>query len=474
MEAHQTEKKNSNNKFLTWFKTSITARLLVMGALVLLLMIPLTLIQELIKEREQRQQSVVNELNDKWGNEILLYGPILKVPYKTYEETVKYDEETKKTFKEQRTILKYGYFFPNTLDITADVKTSKKKRNNFDTAVFTSEIAASGSFETPDFLSKSIADEDIVWEKATLLIKTTNLKGLKSEVKLNLNGNVYGFETNFNAQHNSYPQLDELESTHIALADVPKTSAQAFDFKLMYNGSKSIKFIPIGKVTNVQMTSDWKDPSHTGNFITQSERVTENGGFEANWKLLNTNRSFSQQFFQTLPNLNQYAFGTKFIIPLDEYQKSERSAKYGFLVIGLTFLVFFLIQTLSKISIHPFQYLMIGIALVMFYTLLISISEHSSFLKAYLIAGIAVIVMITLYSKSILKNWKFPLFIGTSLTALYGFIFVIIQLENYALLVGSIGLFLILGIVMFVSRKIDWGFDSAQPANLNSQLATNS
>jgi inner membrane protein len=144
------------------------------------------------------------------------------------------------------------------------------------------------------------------------------------------------------------------------------------------------------------------------------------------------------------------------MVMVDEYQKSERSAKYGFLVIGLTFLIFFLIQTMSKIDIHPFQYLMIGLALTMFYTLLVSISEHSNFLKAYLVAGISVVVLITLYSKSILKNLKFPLFICLSLTALYTFIYVIIQLENYALLVGSIGLFLILAIVMFVSRKIDW------------------
>ena len=119
-------------------------------------------------------------------------------------------------------------------------------------------------------------------------------------------------------------------------------------------------------------------------------------------------------------------------------------------------LLFFLIQTLSKINIHPFQYLMIGLALVMFYTLLVSISEHSNFLKAYLIAGVSVVLLITLYSKSILKTIKFPAFIGFSLTALYAFIYIIIQLENYALLVGSIGLFIILAIVMFVSRKIDW------------------
>ncbi|WP_046757326.1 cell envelope integrity protein CreD [Kordia jejudonensis] len=461
---HQTENyRNNKGKFSTWMKTSITARMAMMGALILLLMIPLTLIQKLIKEREFRQQDVVEEINDGWGNSILLYGPILKVPYKTYEETVKYDAETEQTYKEKRTILKHAFFFPKKLNFNADVKASPKKRNNFESAVFTANIVASGNFEIPDFSSKSITDEDIVWEKATLLIKTTNLKGLKSEVALNLNGTTYGFETNFSANNSYKNSLNELESSFLAVKDVPKAGESSFNFSLTYNGSESIQFIPIGKITDVKMTSDWQDPSHIGNFITQDEHETENGGFEANWRILNTNRSFSQQFFKALPQLYEFSFGTKFIIPLDEYQKSERAAKYGFLVIGLTFLVFFLIQTLSKINIHPFQYLMIGIALVMFYTLLISISEHSSFLKAYLIAGIAVIVMITLYSKSILKNWKFPLFIGVSLTALYGFIFVIIQLESYALLVGSIGLFVILGLVMFVSRKIDWGFED-QPA----------
>ncbi|MFK7746750.1 MAG: cell envelope integrity protein CreD [Kordia sp.] len=466
MEIHQTEK--NSKKLAAWFKSSISAKFIITGILTLLLMIPLSLIQDLIAEREVRQKSVVSELNDKWGNEILLYGPILKVPYKTYQETVVFNETTQETEKKQTTQLKYAYFFPKTLDINTDVKTTAKKRNNFETTVFTADIATSGSFEIPDFSLKSIANEDIVWDKATLEIKTTNLKGLKSEVKLNLNGNSYSFETKANGNS----ELDALESSYLALEDVPNTTTRSFDFKLTYNGSKSIRFVPIGKVTNVQMTSDWKHPKHTGSFITQSKRTTENGGFEANWKLLHTNRSFSQQYFKVLPNLNQYAFGTDFIIPLNEYQQSERAVKYGFLVIGLTFLVFFLIQTLSKISIHPFQYLMIGIALIMFYTLLISISEHSSFFKAYLIAGIAVIVMITLYSKSILKNWKFTLLIGSSLSALYSFIFVIIQMESYALLVGSIGLFIILGIVMYVSRKIDWDFDSAQPTHLESQLTT--
>jgi hypothetical protein len=164
----------------------------------------------------------------------------------------------------------------------------------------------------------------------------------------------------------------------------------------------------------------------------------------------------SVENFEALPELSKYAFAVDFITPVDEYQQNERASKYGFLVIGLTFLIFFLIQSISKISIHIFQYCMIGIALIMFYTLLISITEHSSFSFAYTVAGISVMALISLYSISILKDKKFPTFIAVSLSVLYTFIYVIIQLEDYALLVGSIGLFLILASVMYFSRKIEW------------------
>ena len=201
--------------------------------------------------------------------------------------------------------------------------------------------------------------------------------------------------------------------------------------------------------------SDWNSPNFNGNFSPTSREITADG-FKANWKILHFNRPFAQQYFENLPELSNYAFATDFITPVDEYQQNERASKYGFLVIGLTFLIFFLIQSISKINIHIFQYSMIGIALIMFYTLLISITEHSSFSLAYIIAAIAVIALISLYSISILKNKKFPTFIAISLSVLYSFIFVIIQLEDYALLVGSIGLFAILAAVMYFSRKIDW------------------
>ena len=239
------------------------------------------------------------------------------------------------------------------------------------------------------------------------------------------------------------------------------TKPLAFFLNTKINGSERLTFVPIGKETKARMTSNWHSPSFSGMFLPEqdSKKISQEG-FKASWNISQINRQFEQSFFNGIPNLTEFAFGADLYIPVDEYQKSERSSKYGFMVIGLTLLVFLLIQIVSKIYIHPFQYVMIGLALVMFYTLLISISEHSSFFKAYIIAAASVLGLITIYSRAILKGFKFPLLVSTSLAALYGFIYVIIQLENYALLVGSIGLFVILAIIMFASRKIDWSHEN--------------
>ena len=441
------------NKFGHWLKTSITARMIIVGTLIMVLLIPLAYVNILIEERSYRQQNVVREINTKWGNDIIIYGPILKVPYKTYSETSKFNEKTKSYIKETKTHINYAYIFPEELNTDANVNSKSLYLGNFESAVFTADMELDGSFNKVDLSAKGMKNEDIVWNKATMLFKTTNLKGIKTEMAIQLNDENYAFETNFN--DNTQYRLDELETNFLDKKLIESTFK--FNISVTYDGSEQIKLIPVGKITTMTMESNWADPGFIGNYSPDDETrsITEDG-FKVDWKVLSVNRAFSQQYLKKLPNLHQFAFGTKFVVLVDEYQKSERSAKYGFLVIALTFLLFFLIQTLSKINIHPFQYLMIGLALIMFYTLLVSISEHSNFLKAYLIAGTSVVLLITLYSKSILKTLKFPIFIGLSLTALYAFIYVIIQLENYALLVGSVGLFIILAIVMFVSRKIDW------------------
>ena len=442
-------------KFTSWLKTSITARMIVVGFLLFVLLIPLEFVKTLITERAYRQQEVIQEINGKWGNEVLLSGPILKIPYKTYREEKVYIPETKVFEIKTEEIINNAYLFPDDLNIVSKVTTKEEplKRSIYESVVFTSEIAVDGSFPSIDFSSKDIPQKDIIWDKISVLIKTSNLKGIRNTIEVNLAGETLAMTPKY-----SQAYLNTIETQSVSNFPKESTEMIPFSFTMKVNGSESLKFIPIGKETDVSMTSNWHSPSFDGNYLPDdgSREITKDG-FKSTWKVLQINRQFQQEFFNELPDLTEFAFGAKLIIPVDEYQKSERTAKYGFMVIGLTLLVFLLIQLVSKIYIHPFQYIMIGLALVMFYTLLISISEHSSFFKAYAIASASVLGLITVYSRAILKGFKFPLLVCGSLASLYGFIYVIIQLENYALLVGSVGLFVILAIIMFASRKIDWG-----------------
>jgi len=436
------------------FLQSNTAKMLMVGLLTLILLIPLSFVQNLIQERSQRKNEVVNEVTETWGKDINFYGPILKIPYKSYTETSITNPVTKQIEIEKKASVQYAYFFPEKLKNTSNVKREiPLKRALYKYVAFSAAMKFEGSFIKPDFEKLQINQEDILWDKASIVVKTTNLKSIKSDLNIKLNSQSLVFES----KNQSDKTYGELETNLFNYNNLTSDNDLNFDFSILYNGSNSVKFIPIGKSTMVSIDSNWDSPSFEGSFAVEgaTKKITKDG-FHADWKIFQINRPFSQQHLNSIPNLDSYSFGVKLIETVDEYQQNERVSKYGFLVIGLTFLVFFLIQTISKIKIHIFQYSMIGLALIMFYTLLISITEHSSFQIAYLIASISVIAMIVIYSVSILKNKKFPMFIGASLTALYSFIYVIIQLENYALLVGSIGLFLILGAVMYFSRKIDW------------------
>lgn len=439
-------------KFGYWLRNSISARMIVVGFLLVVLLIPLEFVKSLIYERSSRQVEVVREINNKWGNEVIISGPILKIPYKTIEKTEHFNSDTKKYETRTETITNTAYIFPDDLNVEADVNTLERNRAIYKSVVFTADMNVSGTFPKIDLSEKDIPLSDILWEKATVVIQTTNIKGIRSNMEVQLNDSALALNPKFTKDY-----LNTIQSQVIPEFETKAKQAMPFSFTIKVNGSERLQFIPIGKESKVSMTSNWHSPSFNGNFlpIEDSKTITKEG-FNADWEVYQINRQFEQVFYNTLPNLTHFAFGADLIIPVDEYQKSERTAKYGFLVIGLTFLVFLMIQIGSKIYIHPFQYVLIGLALVLFYTLLISISEHSSFLKAYLISASAVMLLITVYSKIVFKEMKFPILIAFSLSSLYGFIYVIIQLENYALLVGSVGLFVILAIIMFASRKLDW------------------
>ena len=374
-------------KFGNWMRNSITARMLVVGFLLIVLLIPLEFVKGLISERSYRQAEVVQEINEKWGNEVLLSGPILKIPYKTYLEEKIYDEKTKTYQTKTELQIKNAYLLPDSLDIASDVSSKPLKRGIYESVVYTANIEVKGKFPKINFSEEDIKNEDILWDKITVQIRTSNLKGIKNSMEINLGSNPLSTTPKYGQTY-----LNVVETETIKSITAQNEEPIPFNFEVKINGSGSLKFIPIGKETIATMNSDWHSPSFDGRYLPDdgTKKITKDG-FSANWDVYQINRQFEQKFFGSLPDLTAFGFGTSFIIPIDEYQKSERTAKYGFMVIGLTLLVFLLIQIVSKIYIHPFQYVMIGLALVMFYTLLISISEHSNFLKAYSLAALAVL-----------------------------------------------------------------------------------
>jgi inner membrane protein len=216
-----------------------------------------------------------------------------------------------------------------------------------------------------------------------------------------------------------------------------------------------LNFVPMGKNTEVNVSSSWSNPSFIGNFLPAEREVQENG-FTASWSVNHFNREFPQEWENQQYDVFKDKFGVKFFIPADEYQQTMRSSKYGLLIIILTFVSFFLVEVFSGKAIHPIQYLLIGLALIIFYSLLLSLSEYILFQYSYLIAGSLVIGLITLYTKSIYKNRNIVLSISAMLISFYGFVYVLLQLQDYSLLLGNIALFLILAAIMFFTRKVNW------------------
>lgn len=440
-----------NQKDNSGFMQSATARVIMVGMLTLVLLLPLHYVQGIIKERSTLQENVVADVTQKWGGRVFVCGPILKVPYKGTTYVLPREEDSIKQPAKRTAYTDYLYIFPEELDVDSKVTTFEKHRNNYDTAVFNAGFKLKGSYTMPDLARHNIAPEAIDWSKASVIINTNAIKSIKGAVNAKISNVQYDFEA---AAIPTEDSLATLQTTPINLGSGINRKLP-FEVTISYDGSSGLAIVPIGKRTKANMAGNWPSPKFTGNYLPEKKHIA-NEGFTASWSISQLNRPFAQQYLSAIPKLQPYSFDVDFDIPVDEFQQNERASKYGFLVIGLTFLVFFLIQSISKINIHIFQYTMVGLALIMFYTLLISITEHSSFRLAYLIAGISVVAMIGLYSVSILKNRKFPIFIATALTALYTFIFVIIQLENYALLAGSIGLFIILGAIMYFSRKVNW------------------
>jgi len=431
-----------------WLKNSITIRLLTIGVLILLLLIPVSMVKDLIRERENRQEGAIKEVSSKWGTAQTVVGLVLTIPYNTYTKVYDEDNDNYQLVQSRE----YAHFLPKDLIIEGEVLPEKRYRGIYEVIVYNSKMNLTGAFSNPRFDEWKIKNENIIWSDAFVSLGLSDLRGIQENVSFNWKGKQY----DFNPGIETNDVISNGISCRIPIQPTDTSSTDwEFSLDLNFNGSSSLNFIPVGKSTNVSIKSAWRSPSFDGAFLPDQREINEDG-FTAKWNVLHLNRPYPQKFRGATQGIYQSSFGVNLVVPVDEYQKSMRSAKYAAMFISLTFLLFFFVQILNHVKIHPIQYIIVGLALCVFYTLLIALSEHMPFNISYLISSISIIVMITLYAYSIAKNKRLTKVIGLILILLYLFIYSIIQMQDYALLMGSIGLFIVLAVVMYLSRKIDW------------------
>ncbi len=417
---------------------SVSVKLMVVGFLTLLLLIPSGMIKRMIAEREARRDETVMEVTSKWGNAQTLCGPVLTVPFLTYANTR----------DGVKVVRKLAHFLPETLNISGAINPEIRNRGIYKVIAYNTRLKFSGSFKSFDFTEWKINSKDILWDESFVSIGVTDMRGINQDIVIEWNNEPLNISPGLKSK-------DIFSSGVTANSPVKEHATYDFNFNLDLNGSHYLNFVPLGKETNVDVTSSWNTPSFDGSFLPDNRNVTDTG-FVAHWNVLQLNRNYPQKWIDDEFNVDESEFGINLLFPVDTYQKAMRSVKYSLLFVALTFLVFFFSEVLSKKRIHAIQYLLVGTALVIFYSLLIALSEHTGFNLAYLIASISIISLITMFTHSIFQKKLITISIIIVLAALYTFLYVILQLSDYSLLFGNIGLFLVLALVMYFSRKINW------------------
>lgn len=444
-------------------RSSALFRLGVIGILVLVLLVPLSQVRGLVTERLHRADGAKKEIASIWGSRQEIGGPVIVVPYRVhYTDPKGIDREV-----EQR-----ARFLPDTLKVTGRLLPELRHRGLFETVVYRLQLRVEASFPPPSFSGWSIPPEDVRWEKAVLGVGIPDLRGIRGEAVVKWNDRTVPFSGG-----SADPRLwcSGLTASIPLAPPAAGAASHVVSFDLGLQGSEDLRFLPFGRETIVDLESSWPSPSFSGAFLPERRTVGEKG-FSARWRISWLGRSYPQQWRDPeiagadrveegdaagTDAIHQAvcgsAFGVGLFLPADAYQKTERSLKYAILFVVLTFATFFLYEVLAPVELHPVQYLLVGAAICLFYLLLLSISEQAPFSVAYAVASTAIVALVSGYSAAILRGRLRALVLGGLLGLLYGYLYVLLQAEDQALLLGSVGLFAILGTLMYLTRRIDWG-----------------
>ena len=429
-------------------RTSAVARIAMMLVLMIALLIPLMMILSLVSERAERRDEAAREVSGQWGGAQTIVGPVLSMEFRT---------TTTGSDGKPKVVTDRAAFLPTTLQIEAETIPEERKRGLFEVIVYRSRLKMTGRFAAPDFSRWQVLPEDVLRSTATLTVGLTEPRGIAAPLRLQWDGQEHKFVPGTPDLGVGLPGISAAVPLPEGTREIP------FEVSLEVNGTRNLLFTPGGSETLVRLASPWPHPSFIGAPLPQERSVT-NTGFSATWNVPYYGRSFAASWSVNATNREQLSnaialasFGVSLVRPVDIYQQSERAVKYAALFIVMTFVIAFLWEVIHGVLVHPVQYVFIGFALCVFYLLLLALSEHVGFDRAYVTAATANIGLIAWYWTWVIRSGaRHGVLMGVVLSTLYGYLYLLLRLEDYSLLAGAVGLFVMLAAVMFLTRKIDW------------------
>ena len=434
-------------------------KMLVVGALALVLLVPLAMVQGLVAERAALKHEVVRSVAQSAAGTQRVTLPVLVVPYvhKWVETVESLDEQgRKRTVRHERSTAGAARLLPEAVAVRSAPQLAHKYRGLYRVLTYTAHLAVSGRFAIPKDFGLAPVEGRVEWGTPVFALGISDPRGIRNGPILDWGG------ARITMQPGAGGDLTRLgQGISAAVPGSGAAGASAVDFKVDIElaGMERISFVPTGRETRVTLAAAWPHPSFFGKF--SPEKTIGPGDFSAEWKtsFFSTNAAQAYAVCGASGKCEAFEaneFGLSFIQPADLYQQLERSAKYGFLFIGLTFAAFFLFETLKALAVHPVQYGLVGLALALFFVLLVSLSEHIGFASAYAAAASACVGLIVVYAGAVLRSWGRASAIGAQLAALYGVLYMLLRSEDYALLMGSLFLFGLLAATMLGTRRVDW------------------
>jgi len=432
---------------LSFLQSSQTLKLLGVGGLVLVLQVPIALVAALVAERQGRRDEAAADVTSRWGREQALTGPALLVPY--LERWTEPDEDDATVV---RTRERVATFLPEELAVRGRLESERRARGIFSVPVYRAALTVEGRFAPPSFAAWGVSPDDVLWERARLAVGIADARAIQEAAVLSWNGEPVEFE----------PGAGGLASAgggmHAPLGRRAAGDALRFSFAVALNGSGGLHFTPFGRETRVELSADWPGPSFQGQWL-PSEREVRDDGFSAAWRIPYLGRSYGQAWSSDAAPAEAIAasrFGVALHEGVDPYRMAERSVKYARLFVVWTLGMVWLIEVIGRRRVHPIQYLLMGGAVCLFFLLELSLSEHLRFATAYAVASAAVVAALAAYAGAVLGRRRQAAALAAVVAALYGYLYVVLRDEDYALLIGSLGLFAALAGVMFLTRGVDW------------------